>query len=230
MEEKKTVMKKKRHIKTMSVLILLGVLLVVGFSGFLLLRLPTKNIFIHGNTIVSDKEIIELAGLSDYPGFLSVSTSKIERRIEENPYIDNVTVKRGFYNVFDIYVEEAKPLFIKELDKKLVLENKKELEIDNSFAVPRVLNYIPDTIYDEFVKRMAKLDKDIIDKISEIEYTPGKYDDSRFLLYMIDGNYVYVMLLKLESLNYYNDAYPTFEGKKGTWYLDSGGHFVIFKK
>ena len=49
------------------------------------------------------------------------------------------------------------------------------------------------------------------------------------MLYMVDGNYVYITLTKFDSINYYNEIYPTLEGKKGILYLDSGNHFVEVK-
>ena len=229
MQEKKTVVKKKRHLKFISVLVLLIIILLIAFSVSLFWKIPTKNIFIHGNNILTDKEIIEITELSDYPSFFSMSTSKIKKSLEANSFVKSAIVKRKFLGIFEIYIEEARPLFVKSNTNMLVLDNLEEIDEKNNYIVPRVINYIPDTIYEEFVKRMALLDADIINKISEIQYDPSKYDDSRFLLYMMDGNYVYVMLLKMDSLNYYNDAYPTFEGKKGIWYLDSGGHFQIFK-
>jgi Cell division septal protein len=230
MQEKKTVVKKKRKLKFISVLVFLIIVLLIGFSVVTVLSIPTKNIFIHGNNILTDKEIIELASLSDYPDFFSTSTNKMKRNLENDPLIKKATIKRKFFGVFDITINEAKPLFIKENTNTLVLDNMEEVSNDNKYVVPRVVNYIPDTVYDDFVKRMSLLDADIIDKISEVQYDPSKYDDSRFLFYMVDGNYVYIMLLKLDALNYYNDAYQTFEGKKGVWYLDSGGHFQIFKE
>ena len=49
------------------------------------------------------------------------------------------------------------------------------------------------------------------------------------MLYMIDGNYVYATLTRFDSVNYYNDIYPTLGGKKGILYLDSGNHFQEIK-
>ena len=93
----------------------------------------------------------------------------------------------------------------------------------------RIVNYIPDTVYDNFIKKIVKLNEEVKNKISEIKYDPSEYDNSRFMFYMVDGNYVYVTLTKFDSLNYYNEIYPTLEGKKGILYLDSGNHFVEIK-
>ena len=37
-------------------------------------------------------------------------------------------------------------------------------------------------------------DNSILYRISQIEYKPNDIDEERFLLYMIDGNYVYISL------------------------------------
>lgn len=74
---------------------------------------------------------------------------------------------------------------------------------------------------------MAKIDKDVLVKISEIKYDPTDVDEDRFLFYMLDENYVYVTLTKMNLINKYNDAITQFEGKRGILYLDSGNYFKI---
>ena len=64
-------------------------------------------------------------------------------------------------------------------------------------------------------------------KISDIEYVPNDYDKDRFLLYMDDGNMVYLTLTKFKQIEYYNDVLEQLEGRKGILYLDSGNHFQI---
>ena len=77
---------------------------------------------------------------------------------------------------------------------------------------------------------MLLIDKDILKHISEIEYKKTDLDKERFMFYMIDGNYVYITLSKINLINSYNEIYPTLEGKKGILYLDSGNHFEIKNK
>ena len=173
---------------------------------------------------------MSLSGIENYPSFLTSFSTKIENNIKLSPYIKSVTVKKGFLGVVNIYVEEKSILFYKENDKKYVFDDFKEIDkIMYNYSPVRVINYIPDTVYENFIKAFSKTDVNIRDKISEIKYDPSEYDDSRFLLYMIDGNYVYITVTKMDSLNYYNEIYPTLMGKKGTLYLDSGNHFQEFK-
>ena len=77
------------------------------------------------------------------------------------------------------------------------------------------------------IKNMGKIDKSVLAKISDIEYKPNEYDKDRFLLYMDDGNMVYLTLTKFNMINYYNDVLEQLEDRKGILYLDNGNHFQI---
>ena len=74
---------------------------------------------------------------------------------------------------------------------------------------------------------MNRIKKEILLKTSDIEYKPNDYDKDRFLLYMDDGNMVYLTLTKFKTLNHYNEVLPQLEGHKGILYLDNGNHFEI---
>ena len=60
-------------------------------------------------------------------------------------------------------------------------------------------------------------------------YSPTKYDEDRFILYMNDSNRVYINLPKFKSFNKYDEMVTKFEGKTGRLYLDSGNYFEIDK-
>ena len=64
--------------------------------------------------------------------------------------------------------------------------------------------------------------------ISEIKYVPNDIDDERFIFTMNDGNYVYITLTKISSMNEYIKILGTLDGKKGILNLDSGNYFEIF--
>ena len=77
------------------------------------------------------------------------------------------------------------------------------------------------------VKKFSDLEEEIIIKISEIEYSPTNFDTERFLLYMNDGNEVYITLNKTKELNKYTNIKKQTGEKKGILYLDSGNYFEI---
>lgn len=186
-----------------------------------------KNIYIYNNELLNDQEIIELANLQDYPNFYTSSSSKMIKGIKKNKLVKDVKVKKVLFNKINIYVEEYKILFLNQETNKYVLEDGKELLFNKNLIVPTLINYVPDTKYKSFIEKYNNIDKKVIQKISEIKYDPNDIDTDRFLLYMNDGNYVYLTLTKFDLLNKYNDAITKFEGKKGTLYLDSGNYFEI---
>ena len=100
----------------------------------------------------------------------------------------------------------------------------------NRYKVPKLLNYVPDNKYENFISGMNRVTEDIKLQISEITYVPNEQDKDRFLLYMNDGNYVYLTLTKFKQINYYEDVLKELKDKKGILYLDSGNHFQIMEE
>lgn len=97
--------------------------------------------------------------------------------------------------------------------------------------MPLLVNYVPDTISDKFITSLASIDKEIVEKISEIKYDPNDVDDKRFLLIMSDSNKAYVTLDKFLKINNYNEimerVLAKYQDKIGTLYLDEGEYFVV---
>ena len=91
------------------------------------------------------------------------------------------------------------------------------------------MNYVPDTKYSKFINGMKKIDNSILNKISDIEYQPNDFDKDRFLLYMNDGNMVYLTLTKFNMINHYIDVLTQLDNHKGVLYLDNGNHFKIME-
>jgi cell division septal protein FtsQ len=224
--------KKKRRVN--KIFKVLFIILVLVFILYIfpcyILDIRIKNIYIKNNNILTDKQIIEIANLEDYPNYYKINTFKIKKSLKSNPYIKDCKVYKGLFNKITIDITENKILFIRLDTKKIVFENKKEIDYDKELlSVPYLINYVPDTKYNTLIDKLNKIDDEVLYKISEIKYDPNKYDEDRFLLYMDDDNYVYVTLTKMNLLNKYNEAITKFEGKKGTLYLDSGNYFEIRK-
>lgn len=215
---------KKKKIRILPCVILLLVLCFLYLIINFFYNIPVQNIFIYGNTILNDQEIIDEAGLANYPEYYSFSKKSIIKELEANPYIEKVTVKRTFFHVIKIYVTEYKILLYDYSTNKNILSNGKKISLNNiaNRGYPTLINYVSDEVYDKFIKQLNNLDSDIINQISEIKYDPSQYDEGRFFLTMNDGNYIYINLSNFKSLNLYNDIYPNFEGHIGILYLDSG--------
>ena len=221
--------KKKIRIRILPIIIIIFILTLLSGSVYLLSLIPIKNIYISGNNYLKDQEIIELAKIENYPSFLKTRTKDMKKNIKKSPYVKSVTIKKKILGIVEIQIEEYNILFRKEENNKIVLEDKEELIDNEKFQVPILLNYIPDTKYDSFIKGMNQVTPSIKNQISEIRYYPNTQDEDRFLLYMNDGNYVYLTLTKFKQVNYYEDVLEKLDGKKGILYLDSGNHFKIME-
>ena len=185
--------KKKLKSKFVKLLLFILFVILIGVIYFCIIGDNIKNISISGNNYLKDNEIIELAGLSDYDGFLKKTSNSIIKKLKTNILIDDVKIKKKIDKTIIINVTEKKILFRNSNTDKYVLSDGKEYAFDNSYNVPLLINFVPDEVYESFVKEYKKLDLIIIDKISEIKYSPNQYDDDLFLLYMNDKNLVQVL-------------------------------------
>ena len=223
--------KKKKRLKLIPFLLFVLVITGAFFLVDVLLDTRIENIVIKGNKLVTDQQIIDEAGLSNYPSFYKTTSYNIKKALEKNAFIKEVKVKRSFYHVITIEVSEYKVLLKKETTGKLVLENMNEVTTDQEipYTVPRLVNDVPKDKYSKLLNNLLKVKKSVRSSISEFYYDPNEFDKDRFLLYMDDGNSVYLTLTKFRMINYYNDVLPQLDGKKGILYLDSGNHFQIME-
>ena len=219
--------KQKKKINIKRVIIVFVILFVIPFSIYKLYKTNIKNIFISGNNYLSDQEIIDIAKLENYPNSIKNSSNTIKKRLEKNRYIYSAEVrKENLFKEVYIKIQENYPLFYYQVENKTVLYNGKY--DDNISATCTIINKIPDTIYDDFVDKMKNININILNRISQIEYKPNSVDEERFLLFMNDGNYVYLTLKKFGNINKYVDMIKSFDNKKGILHLDSGEYFKQF--
>ena len=227
---------KKRNRKLRIFILVIATILILFFSIALLLiyvfDIKTKAIIIHGNNIVTDNQVLEETNLIDYPNFFKTSGNNIEKKLEKLSFIKNVEVKKNPLLQIHIYIEEYKPLFIREDTNMIVFDKNNEVpnNTKEKLNVPYLINYVPNTKYDELIKKLKQIDYKLLKKVSQIKYEPNKYDEDRFILYMNDSNRVYINLPKFKSFNKYDEMVTKFEGKTGKLYLDSGNYFEFDKK
>ena len=127
-------------------------------------------------------------------------------------------------------MEEEKVLFYYKYSNKVVTSKGNLIVDDNEYqGIPTLINFTPDTIFEELVKGLNKIDPDIIAMIDSIEYTPFKssegkvIDDTQFKLIMNDLNTVIIDTENIKRLNQYNDIYASLnmDVTKGILYLDT---------
>ena len=218
MECKKTkIIYKKLIIFLLFVLFLLLVFLK-------LISLKISNIYIEGNSFLSDQDIIESAGLQNYPNAFFTFSKKIESKLLKNNYISKVDVHKKFTKIY-ISIVENRPILYNDVNGNTVLMDGNTVSL--RYDVPILTNSVSTNIYDSFLRQLATINSDVYSCISEISYVPNEVDNSLFLFTMNDGNYIYVNIDKFSSVNKYFDMVVNFNNRKGILYLDSGEYFKI---
>ncbi len=224
--KKKRKLKVKKHVLVFFILLFIVYLLYLFFREFI--GFDIKNIYVYGNKLLKDQEIIDQISFNNYPNFYTTSSLKIKKKIKENEIVKDVKVRKVFFQKLKIYITEYNVLFFNSQTEEYVLENGKRIKnITDNWDIPTLINYVPSEQYKSLLKKMNKINKNVIDKVSEIKYDPNEVDPDRFLLFMNDQNYVYLTLTKFDLLNKYDEAVKQLEGKKGILYLDSGNYFEI---
>ncbi len=220
----------KRKFNPLKFLSFIAFIIICYFLTVYLLDIKTKNIVVFNNNYYNDEIIIEKAGIENYPKFILLNTNKIKKKLLELDLIENVIIKKKWNFILELTIKEKKILYLVRSENKYKLSDNKLYELDNIMSVPTLINYVPEDTEKKFVSAFKHIDNNIISMISEIEYSKTSYDSDRFLLYMNDGNMVYVTTTKLKSLNKYIDIVKKLENKKGILYLDSGNYFEIKEK
>ena len=218
--------RKKRKLKIKNVFIfLLFILLLIGFC-YLLTFIKVRTFFIYNNNYLTDEEVLKELKLDNESSFLLTNTAFEKNIIRKSKLIKNVKLHITLDLEIKVDIDEYKVLFYDEKNKKTIIENGEKIDY-NSSDIPILINEIDNKdIYDNFVKKMNKIDNNILNIISEITYSPNGIDKERFLFSMNDGNYVYVTLTKLSKINEYKSIIESVENKKGILYLDYGNYFV----
>lgn len=220
--------KRKFNFRKFLFFIIFLFLLYMGISY--LISVKTKNIVILNNNYYSDDDIIYTAGIEDYPKFILLNKNKIKDKLLKLDLIEDVTINKRFGFILEISVKEKKILYYIRSTNLYKASDNKSYELNNMIGIPTLINYIPEDIEKNFVNKLSNVDSEILSMISEIEYSKTTYDDKRFLLYMNDGNMVYITVSKAELLNKYVEIIKKVDNKKGILYLDSGNYFEIKEK
>lgn len=217
---------KKKKIKIGRVFLALFFLFIVIFLIILLSKMPVLGFYISGNNYYTDNEILKITGLDKYPSYLFTSNINIKKKIKDDPILESVKINKTLLGKFKVEVKEKRILFYNINIKKSITSNGEEIDFYDKNSPVLVNNINDKNVYNSFLKKMKKVDKSILDNISEIKYDPNAIDKERFLISMNDGNYIYLTISKFTKINDYLKISKTLGNKNGILYLDYGNYFV----
>ena len=222
--------KKKKKLNIIKLLVFILIFYIIIYSIYSLLNMKIRNIVIKGNTYLKDYEIIEQANIKDYPPMLTLNKNKTINKLKELDLISDATIKKSFDFTLTIEVVEKK--IILEYDNNYYLSDGSKIK-GSYLGTPTLVNYVPEGTLKKFLNEMGKLDYDIINSISEIEYSPTKNSDGNitdediFIFKMNDGMIVYISTDKMDIMNKYQKIYASLGDKKGILHLDKGNYLEV---
>lgn len=222
--------KKKKKLNIIKLLVFILIFYIIIYSIYSLLNMKIRNIVIKGNTYLKDYEIIEQANIKDYPPMLTLNKNKTINKLKELDLISDATIKKSFDFTLTIEVVEKK--IILEYDNNYYLSDGSKIK-GSYLGTPTLVNYVPEGTLKKFINEMGKLDYDIINSISEIEYSPTKNSDGNitdediFIFKMNDGMIVYISTDKIDIMNKYQKIYASLGDKKGILHLDKGNYLEV---
>ena len=219
--------KKRRVFKVKNILLLLFLFLGIVGLVYYGVTMPVKNVYIKGNYILSDGEIMKISALDKYPSFLLTSSKSIRDKIIKNSYVKDAKISKKFGNVIEVNILEYSAVF--SFEDKIILSNGEIIpNTYNLSDVPILLNMIDNSsLLRRTAIKFGGVDANVLRQISEVEYQPVEVDGDRFLLYMNDGNLVYITLTKINKINKYNQIRDKLDGHMGIIYLDAGDYVEL---
>lgn len=212
--------KKKVKLKFIPLLLMFLILVMLFFLFKHISKIKPSLILIRGNELLSDREIINEGNLREFKYFSFNNTSKV--KLEKNKIIKKVDIKRKFLFTIEVTIEEKKVILYEKTSSLYILEDNEKVKINKNIEVPVLNNKIINTVEKSFINKFSLLNKSVKYRISEIFYQPTEYDSALFLMYMKDGNHVYVNVSNLEKLNHYDKTVESIGyDKKGIFRFDA---------
>ena len=74
---------KKRKIRFGRIFLVLIIIFLFFYLLASVIKFPIKNIYIKGNNILSDQEIIEMVGIENYPSIFKYTEHEIEKNLNK---------------------------------------------------------------------------------------------------------------------------------------------------
>ena len=234
LEAPKTRKVKKKKLKVKAFIVFVCIIFLIVMTLYYLYDMPARNINVESNDYLSVSKVLKEMNLTDDAPYLR-TTSRACKKLS-SPLIKTCHVKHHLDLTISIVIEENKPLFYYTKEKRLALSNGELLDLENTYGVPTLINYVPTKTLNKFIDGLKDIKSDIIRSISEIEYSPstngeGDYIDAgRFMLSMNDGNTIYINIKHIDVLNSYEKVYSSVKDKKGTYYFDCDYNNYYFEE
>jgi cell division protein FtsQ len=221
----------KRLVLLLSIFFLL-ILVVIYFQSPLS---RVHNITVEGNAAVSTDAIKKESGVTEQTNIWNLNKKKMKANIQKMPEIKSASISLRLPNSLLIHIEEYKKIaYVSEnthyypvLGDGSILKGSSGTKLMNA---PILTGFEQGKYLQAMVGQLEKLPSEILNSISEIQYTPEKTDGYHITLYMNDGNEVSATILTFSEkiVNYPSIVSQLNPKEKGIIDLEVGSYFEPF--
>ena len=226
--------KKKRKLRLRGLILIILVICLIGSLAFYIINAPVRKVLITGNNYLKDNYLTNYLNINEL--IMRLNTKKLQKKLLELDLVKEAHISKNIFGTLKIKITEDKILFYNYNKNKIIFGSGKEVDYNSTYlGVPTLINYVPDEVYNELLKKMLKVNDETITKISEIEYSPSMIedkviDDKRFLFRMNDGNKVYINTVNMEKINNYLEIYDLVVNKNGLVIVIINTLMIVKKK
>ncbi len=184
-----------------------------------------KSISFSGNIYYSEKEVMEILGLSYSTRYWLVFEKYSEHTLLKDPIIKDCTVKKHANGNIEIAITEKKivgylyregPQVLFEDGSMRALEDEKAELIVH---LPYINGFTGEALV-KIAKELNALDDKLLGKIAEIHHREEPYDETAMKLITIDGLSIYTSSFGLASLEGYNGILSSLNPNIHCLYVD----------
>lgn len=193
---------KRRIIAKISFIAILVIIAIAGFVYFLLSPVfNIKNINVINNTNIPASEIINSSKISVNENMFKFSKREAKKAILQNPYVEEVKIKRKPFNTVEIIVKERTATLMLEYGNSYVYINNQGyiLEISTvKLDVPMLTGYVTPLDQVKPGNRLSKADLERLSTVLNIIQS-AKVEELDYLITKIDIKNKKDILITFES-------------------------------
>ena len=196
---------KSKNVKTSiisKIFIIVFLIIGMGIFAFVSPIFNIEEIKVIGNNIIDSSTIVSLSGISKGKNIFQISRDKAINGIQENPYINNVSIKRQLPGTIEINVQERKIAYqIKVINSYILIDYQGYiLEVSSKSAkVPTIEGFKTeqDTLLNG--KRLSNEDIEVLRSILRIMETAKNSEIDNLISKISINNEDYILELKKEN-------------------------------
>lgn len=210
--------------------------MISGFAlvsiGFLLSSASkVRGIQIEGNYFLSEKQVLELSGITQNSRYLFVFDSVAQDRLNASPFIEDseVTVRKDGSVLIDVKEKVILGYRYKKYPE-IVFGDGTLMELSNEYSslyaqIPLIVGFNDEM--EEFADAFKHVPQKRIASISEIHRYEYTYDPNGLELIMKDGNRFFASFYSCDVINQYNGVASALTEKNVCLYADENSGNVF---